>query len=283
VLGVFGEFTLDKDAGVAEEFNRLVKEKGWSNRQTKSEQKWCFGRAEGKKVRIIVDSDLNNDNNSKRETGSDHGTDSNWDFVSIARSESGLSDYSVISSNGGIILNGRPDPITTLSGTFEQLAIRHANAAKVLSKTIGPMPKAPKQLDTQRSKAGKSKKKRHAEALETDFRAFFGSDLNKLEGWQKLCEIVGLSTEIKSVTHCKKVRHISDFFSLANDTQALQKVHINLVNLVQHCRNPEAIPLMKFESHKEFRDYTMRGKSKIFPKAAAKNNAFLKALLKRIY
>ena len=68
-----------------------------------------------------------------------------------------------------------------------------------------------------------------------------------------------------------------------NDIQALKSVHINLVNLVQHCRNPEATPLLKFASHKEFRDYTMHGKSRIFPKAAAKSNTFLKALLKRVF
>jgi hypothetical protein len=61
--------------------------------------------------------------------------------------------------------------------------------------------------------------------------------------------------------------------------QALAKRHINLINLVERRRNPDVL-LINFKSFAAFRDYTLDGH--IYPKADAKKNGFLSALLRVI-
>ena len=149
-------------------------------------------------IHIIIEDDSYCDNNSHRETGSHRNTDSDWDLASNAGSDSGHSDYSIISAEGGVVLSQTPNPTTTILNVFEQLYIRTANAAEVRSNAPVSTPNRP----------GMSKKQRRAQALEADFRTFFGSDLDGLDGWQKLCEIVGVSPDRKSVTQYKKVCHL---------------------------------------------------------------------------
>jgi len=208
-FGVFEDFTLNKDADIADEFNRLVREKRWNRKQVKYEREWCFGESTGNRTHIIIDDDSSSDNSLYGESDSDSDSDSDWDFVSNAESHTGLSDDSIIRAEGGVALNPTPDLSTTLSTEFEQLAIRHANAVEAranLPVAVSKNPKKPKKPTAQPKKAGKSKKQRRAQALETDFCTFFGSDCEGLEGWQKLCEIVGVSSDLKSVTQYKKVR-----------------------------------------------------------------------------
>ena len=236
---------MNKDADVAGEFNRLVKEKGWKCKQAKYQRIWCFGKSTGKKIHIIIeDDDSYSDNSSHGETSSHSNTDSDWDVVSNAGSHTGFSDYSIISAEGGVLLTRTPDSTTTLSNEFEQLAIRHANAVEARSnvpvsvsnklvkqatqqneprltkkqrralaleaRSNVPVSAAtkPKKPAKQQTGSGQSKKQRRAEALAADFGTFFGSDCDGLEGWQKLCEIVGLPSDLNSVTQYKKARYV---------------------------------------------------------------------------
>ncbi|KAF2202762.1 hypothetical protein GQ43DRAFT_368387 [Delitschia confertaspora ATCC 74209] len=111
----------------------------------------------------------------------------------------------------------------------------------------------------------KSKRHHRAEAFEAEFGNRLGTQ-STLESWQKLCVIVGIQPVPPSIKKCKK---------------ALKGKHVNIVNLINHCRNPDKFSLKKFASYAEFQNYTKRGH--IFPKAAAKRNAFLKELLRVIY
>lgn len=63
--------------------------------------------------------------------------------------------------------------------------------------------------------------------------------------------------------------------------QALSKVYVNLVNLINHRRNRN-VPLRVFPNYHAFRTWTLGGKnrSRIFPKKAAKAEGFIKALLR---
>jgi hypothetical protein len=207
-FGVFEHFTLGKDAGVADEFNRLVREKGWNYKQAKYQRKWCFGKSKGQKTYGIINDKSYSDNSSHRETGTQSETNIEWDFVSNAGRHSDLLDYSIISAEGGVVLNQMPDSAITLSNEFEQLAVRHANAVKHRSNVSVSTSNRYKHPAMRQNEAGETKKQRRAQALEVDFRTFFGSDHGGLKGWQKLCEIVELPSDLRSVTQYKKVRYL---------------------------------------------------------------------------
>lgn len=57
-----------------------------------------------------------------------------------------------------------------------------------------------------------------------------------------------------------------------------KNVWVNLVNLIDH-RNI-GVPVIRFKSHKEFREYTQKGR--VFPKEKAKEEGFIKALLRKL-
>ncbi|KAF2189997.1 hypothetical protein K469DRAFT_747283 [Zopfia rhizophila CBS 207.26] len=122
--------------------------------------------------------------------------------------------------------------------------------------------------DPTASWSAKSKKqsRRRAEAYEAEFGVHFGSNPSKLETWQDLCKEVGIEPVPKSITQCKK---------------ALKSVLVNLVNLIDHRRNPDTIPLIEFASFNQFREFTTGGH--IFPKKWAKRDGFFKALLRQVY
>lgn len=63
--------------------------------------------------------------------------------------------------------------------------------------------------------------------------------------------------------------------------QALSRVHVNLVNLIDHRRN-RSVELKLFPTYLAFRTWTLGGKkgSRLFPKKLAKEEGFIKALLK---
>ncbi|KAI7546662.1 hypothetical protein KC331_g5482 [Hortaea werneckii] len=109
----------------------------------------------------------------------------------------------------------------------------------------------------------KTKAQRNAAAL-LHFNMNYGADETKLQGWQRLCEDVGIPPR-DSVTQCKK---------------ALKAVHINIHDLVaakqvgQHPR--------RFPTRQALRDYIV-ATNKWFSKEVAKRNGFLKALLIEVW
>lgn len=62
--------------------------------------------------------------------------------------------------------------------------------------------------------------------------------------------------------------------------QALAAVNVNLVNLVDHRRRPNSVPLQLFPSYRALRHWTLASRGRIFPKTVAKEEGFVKALLK---
>ncbi|GME40997.1 hypothetical protein GTA08_BOTSDO10577 [Neofusicoccum parvum] len=102
-------------------------------------------------------------------------------------------------------------------------------------------------------------------SLAEDFARFFGHEGDKLENWQRLCRIVGLNVGT-SITQCRK-------------TLGARDVMINLVNLVGYMRGDAE--LIEFGSRAEFVRYT-RVKRNMFSRDAAKDNGFLRALLREL-
>ncbi|KAF2866283.1 hypothetical protein BDV95DRAFT_611747 [Massariosphaeria phaeospora] len=95
------------------------------------------------------------------------------------------------------------------------------------------------------------------------FESEFGTSATDLEAWQAFCREVGATPGL-SITKCKK---------------ALKGIHVNLINLLGHRYNPTVVPLIRFESFAHFRAYTRKH---IFPKKKAKEDSFLKVLLRQI-
>ncbi|KAL6299686.1 hypothetical protein BKA93DRAFT_741902 [Sparassis latifolia] len=83
----------------------------------------------------------------------------------------------------------------------------------------------------------------------------------RLEGWQSLCGEVGITDVPTSIKSCKKI---------------LNRTWVNLVDLID-CRRTGQ-PVKRHASCNALREYSRRTK-KIFPKARAKANVFLAALL----
>ncbi|KAF2866282.1 hypothetical protein BDV95DRAFT_584450 [Massariosphaeria phaeospora] len=138
-----------------------------------------------------------------------------------------------------------PDPLASLAAEFTRLTIHQGWS----------------------SKNTKSQKKRRARFYADEWDAQFGHVKNKLQGWQELCEEVGIKPVPSSITQCRK---------------ALSRTHINLVNLMDHRRNAN-IKLIKFHSFKQFRSYTMdKFPERIFPKEEAKREGFIKDLLRTL-
>ncbi|EED22065.1 conserved hypothetical protein [Talaromyces stipitatus ATCC 10500] len=103
-----------------------------------------------------------------------------------------------------------------------------------------------------------------SKCIRMEFDNFYGKEYTKLESWQNICTEVGIEP-LSSVTKCKK---------------ALSKVNVNLVNLID-CRTTGEKPLL-FPSLDALRKYT-RKRGRAFPREEAKEDGFIKILLKRIY
>ncbi|KAF2633688.1 hypothetical protein BU25DRAFT_416862 [Macroventuria anomochaeta] len=114
------------------------------------------------------------------------------------------------------------------------------------------------------------RKKRRHEAIAGEIEAIYGADTTKLEKWQELCRDVRIEPVPQSITKCKK---------------ALGSVYVNLVNLINHRRN-RSVPVILFPNYQAFRTWTLGGKKfgdRIFPKKLAKEEGFVKALLKDLH
>jgi hypothetical protein len=63
--------------------------------------------------------------------------------------------------------------------------------------------------------------------------------------------------------------------------KALSRVYVNIFNILDHRNNPERYPVIVFKNYKLFRAYTLKGR--IFPLDQAKEEGFVKALLRPLY
>ncbi|KAI9701769.1 MAG: hypothetical protein M1836_001112 [Candelina mexicana] len=134
-----------------------------------------------------------------------------------------------------------PDPTAALADEFERLAVHNG-----WDRTD----------DEYRENRGRF--------YASEFDEHWGTDATKLQNWQALCAEVKIEPVPQTITKCRK---------------ALQKVHFNLVDLVDSRRT--GVEARRFPSVEALRKYTK--KNKLFPKQAAKDDGFLKALLRHIF
>ncbi|KAH8644453.1 hypothetical protein IG631_01917 [Alternaria alternata] len=109
-------------------------------------------------------------------------------------------------------------------------------------------------------------KRRRAEVVEFEVLRHYGPDKSSLAKWQELCRDVKIDPIPQSITQCKK---------------ALSRVYVNIFNILDHRNDPERYPVITFKNYKLFRAYTL--KSRIFPLDQAKEEGFVKALLRPLF
>jgi hypothetical protein len=63
--------------------------------------------------------------------------------------------------------------------------------------------------------------------------------------------------------------------------QALRRVYVNIFNILDHRNDPERYPVIVFKNYRLFRAYTL--KRRIFPLDQAKDEGFVKALLRPLF
>jgi hypothetical protein len=67
--------------------------------------------------------------------------------------------------------------------------------------------------------------------------------------------------------------------STVNNFQSVSPVLVNLYNVIDHRRNPD-VKILRFKSYGEFVRYTRAGH--LFPRKCAKQDKFIRVLLKKI-
>ncbi|KAJ4412338.1 hypothetical protein N0V91_000809 [Didymella pomorum] len=133
-----------------------------------------------------------------------------------------------------------------------------------------PNPRAPFKHEFSRlckhvgAQSKKEKNNLQTEALTAEIKHHYGANLSRLDRWQELCEEIGIEKIPTSVSQCQKV---------------LRGVFVNLFNVVDHRRNPE-LKILRFQTRGEFNAYTRKGHE--FPRNCAKQEGFIKALLKKM-
>ncbi|KAF3002077.1 hypothetical protein E8E13_009464 [Curvularia kusanoi] len=114
------------------------------------------------------------------------------------------------------------------------------------------------------AKTKNEKKNLQKLALTAEIKFHYGASMGRLDRWQELCREVGIEKIPTSITQCQKV---------------LKPVFVNLFNLVDHRRNPD-LQVLRFKSYGEFNKFTRKGNE--FPRDCAKQEGFIKVLLKKM-
>ncbi|KAH7393795.1 hypothetical protein DE146DRAFT_721985 [Phaeosphaeria sp. MPI-PUGE-AT-0046c] len=122
-------------------------------------------------------------------------------------------------------------------------------------------------LATQRGWGWKLRRKRWTVCQTNCFAALYGgvAEESKLEKWQDLCREVQIADSPKSITDCKKALGRRD-------------VLVNLVNLIDH--RSIGVAVIRFKNYRAFQAYTIDGC--IYPRELAKEEGFIKALLRKL-
>lgn len=80
--------------------------------------------------------------------------------------------------------------------------------------------------------------------------------------------------------NCQNCSYRTDH--LSSPLQVLKSVNVNLVDLINRRETGEPRILPKFPNRQALRKYTL-GNGKVFPKRAAKQDGFIKVLLREIF
>ncbi|KAF1995590.1 hypothetical protein P154DRAFT_499924 [Amniculicola lignicola CBS 123094] len=101
------------------------------------------------------------------------------------------------------------------------------------------------------------------DAMVIQFNSLYGTDISNIENWHKLCIAVNIEPLPTTIAECK---------------QEIEKIHVNLVDLVDTSRQQVEL----FSSLEGLREYTIKS-GKYFPKESAYAGGVLKFLLRQIF
>ncbi|GBE78594.1 hypothetical protein SCP_0114830 [Sparassis crispa] len=102
-------------------------------------------------------------------------------------------------------------------------------------------------------------------ALVGQFNSLFGKKVDKLQNWQRLCQLLQIDPIPIGLEACRK---------------AVKNTHVNLIDLVDYTRT--GTPARIHPSEERLRDYT-KAEGKYFPKERAHAGGVLRYLLRRIH
>ncbi|KAI0040134.1 hypothetical protein FA95DRAFT_1503283 [Auriscalpium vulgare] len=115
------------------------------------------------------------------------------------------------------------------------------------------------------SRALKEAHRAYADALTMQFNRMYGTDVNDIRAWQRLCRVVGIEPPA----------------SLEAAREAILTVHVNLVDLVNFGTYHRRETVEIFPSELALSEYSKR-EDKIFPRDEAKAGGILRYLLRHI-
>ncbi|KDQ53382.1 hypothetical protein JAAARDRAFT_137257, partial [Jaapia argillacea MUCL 33604] len=105
---------------------------------------------------------------------------------------------------------------------------------------------------------------RFKDALTQQFNAIYGTDVDDINSWRNLCQVLLISPIPEGLKACR---------------QAVEETHVNRVDLVDTPRTGD--PVVKFDSEMKLSVYT-RDARKYFPKENAYSGGLLRHLLRHI-
>jgi hypothetical protein len=123
-------------------------------------------------------------------------------------------------------------------------------------------------------------------AMVQEFNALYGTDMDDLSSWQKLCHVLNIQPVPDQLKECRQVRvyclsffHCQSTWLSLGFYQRVRQTHVNLVDLVDTPRTGAAVRV--FPNLKELQNYTIQTE-KYFPKEDAYAGGLLRFLLREI-
>jgi hypothetical protein len=128
----------------------------------------------------------------------------------------------------------------------------------------------------------KAEKQRFYDSIAEAFNVTFGTDVADIEGWRRLCGLIGCLDIPDSVDACKAVSGQHRRYSMFNNLTRLEivsKKHVNIYDLIEAERIKT--PARVFDTVGALAKYS-RKSDKVFPNDNAVAGGFLRFLLRKI-
>ena len=121
------------------------------------------------------------------------------------------------------------------------------------------------------------------DAIAQQFNAIYGTDLDSIDSWHTLCNVVGIDptpdTPEKCRTVCKPTVHPTKVQADEKSVQAVEKIYVNIVDLVDAPNTGE--PVHVFATELQLSAYT-KATGKYYPEENAMAGGLLRFLLRHI-